>query len=97
MEQVIYANAISGSLSVTISADRTCNYTGKSITFSADIFGKLTHSIWTFDDGTAETNKVQVTHSWDSLGEFNVVLTAFNDTYPNGVSNSISIQIISIR
>ena len=91
----VYANAISGSLSVTIFVDRTNTYAGELLTFSSYINGKLTHSIWNFDDGTVETNKSLVAHSWNSLGEHCVTLTAYNDTYSNGVSDSITIQVIT--
>jgi len=90
-----YANAISGSLSVAVIADETNTYTGSPLTFFADIKGKVSQSIWTFDDGTAETNKIQVAHSWSVPGDYNVVLKAFNATYPAGVSDSISIKVFT--
>ena len=91
----VYANAISGSLFVAISADNIYTYNGTPLTFFADIKGRASQNIWTFNDGTAETNKVQVTHSWSAFGEYNVILTAFNDTYPAGISNSISIEVLT--
>jgi len=91
----VYANAISGSLSVAISANNIYTYVGTPLTFSANIEGKLFWNIWTFDDGTVETNKLKVIHTWNTFGEHNVVLTAFNDTYPAGLSNSISIKVVT--
>ncbi|OQX72237.1 MAG: hypothetical protein B6D61_14510, partial [Bacteroidetes bacterium 4484_249] len=90
----VYANAISGSLSVAIIADETNACINWSLTFRADIKGKLYQNIWTFDDGTIETNKIQIIHSWNSTGDYNVALTAFNDTYPSGVSASTTIHVI---
>ena len=91
----VYANAISGSLLVAISADKTYTYANKSLTFYENVEGKLHGNIWTFDDGTAETNKISVAHSWDTVGEYNVILTAFNETYPGGVSNILTIKVIT--
>jgi len=71
----VYANSISGSLSVAISSDKTYTYIDIPITFSADIDGKAFQYIWNFDDGIAETNKFQVNHSWSDLGEKTAPLT----------------------
>jgi len=91
----VYANAISGSLSVAINPDSHYTYVGVPVTFYAGIEGKLSQNIWTFDDGTAETNSFRTTHSWNATGDYNIVLTAFNDTYPAGVSNLVTIGVIT--
>ena len=91
----VYANALTGSLSVAISANKTYTFLDIPLTFSADIEGKVSENIWTFGDGTAETNKIEVAHSWSDLGEYDVVVTAFNETYPGGISDSISIQVFT--
>ena len=91
----IYANALTGSLSVTIIAAKTIAYPNVSLTFSAEIEGKQSLNIWTFGDGTAETNKFETTHSWSEVGEYDVIVTAFNETYPVGISDSISISIFT--
>jgi len=89
----VYANALTGSLSVALIANETYTYFDRPLTFSADIGGRQSLNIWTFDDGTAETNKIEITHSWSDIGEYNVVVTAFNETYPGGISDSISIKV----
>jgi hypothetical protein len=89
----VYANAISGHLSVAISADSHYTYVNTPSHFYADIAGRLYKNIWTFDDGTAETNTFQVAHSWGTTGAYSVVLTAFNETYPAGISDSITVHV----
>ena len=89
----VYANAISGHLSVAICADSIYTYVNTPLQFYADIEGKLSKNIWTFDDGTAETDTFQVARSWGTTGSFSVILTAFNETYPAGVSDSITVHV----
>ncbi len=89
-----YANAINGSLSVSIFAERLYSYIDNPLDFSADISGKLYQNIWDLGDGTAENDEIQVTHSWDAIGEYNVVLSAYNSTHPAGVSDSVTVKIV---
>ena len=89
----VYVNAISGSLSVVIIAKVTNAYQNLSLQFVADIDGRLYHNIWSFGDGTSETNRYITRHSWSSSGSYDVILTAFNDTYPDGVSGSVTVHI----
>jgi len=91
----VYANAISGSLSVAIAANGIFSYPGVQLKFRADISGKIYQSIWNFSDGTTETNKPNVSHSWSSPGDFDVILTAFNATYPAGISDTVTVHIIT--
>ncbi len=90
-----YAFALLGSLSVSIKATRIFTYVDIPLTFSADISGKLYKNSWDLDDGTTETDKFQVIHSWSETGKYNVGLTAYNNTYPAGVSGSIEVNIIT--
>jgi len=89
----VFANAVSGQLSVAISADNIFTYIDSPLAFSADIDGKIFGNIWTFDDGTSETNKLKITRSWNATGSYNVVLTAFNETYPAGISDSVTVKV----
>ena len=89
----VYANAILGQLSVAISADNIFAYIDSQLTFYADIDGKTFGNIWTFDDGSAETNKFIISRSWNATGSYNIVLTAFNETYPAGISDSITVKV----
>ena len=91
----IYANAVSGSISVAINFNNIYTYLNTPLSFSANIEGKVYQNVWCFDDGTTETNKLQINHSWNSTGKFNIVLVAFNETYPSGISNSIFIEVLS--
>ena len=89
-----YANSINGSLSVSIIAERLYTYIDNPLYFSADISGKLYQNTWDFGDATAENDKIQITHSWDAIGEYNVMLSAYNSTHPAGVSDSVTVKIV---
>jgi len=91
----VYASALTGSLSVALTANETNTFIGRPLTFSVDIDGRQSLNIWTFGDGISETNKIEITHSWSDVGEYDVVVTAFNETYPGGISDSISIRVFT--
>jgi len=91
----VYINAVTGSLYVSISADYTFAYVGVPMTFSSVIKGKVSMSVWTFGDGFAQFNIANPAHTWSKPGYYNVNLLAVNNTYPAGISDSITIEVIT--
>jgi len=89
-----YANAINGPISVSIIAEKLYTYIDNPLDFSADISGKLYQNTWNFGDATAENDEILITHSWDAIGDYNVMLSAYNSTHPAGVSDSVTVKII---
>jgi hypothetical protein len=61
--------------------------------FQADIFGPVYSTVWNFGDGTLVTNQPDIYHSWSSPGSYPVTLTAYNDTYPTGVTTTLTLNI----
>ena len=82
----IYPGNINGNITVSIGAASTNAAPGFPYSFEADISGSITASTWNFGDGTVVTNVAYAIHTWANVGDYPVTLTAYNDTYPNGLS-----------
>ncbi len=89
----INVGALTGPLVVTASASLTNVAVGYPVLFRADIIGRPTTSLWSFADGTFLTNRAIVERPFATAGTFNVVLTAFNESFPAGVSATITVQV----
>jgi len=64
------------------------------LTLFARVNGQASRFSWDFGDGMVLTNGGFITmHRWVAPGNYTVVLTAFNDDNPNGVSVSIPVQV----
>jgi parallel beta-helix repeat protein len=89
-----YAGAVTGPLSVTIAANYTNVAAGFAVTFAAQINGHAAVNFWDFADGTFAIDEAcGLAHSFVSLGDYRVVLWAFNDSYPAGVSASLVVHV----
>ena len=62
--------------------------------FRADIQGIPVSNLWTFGDGGVLANQFLVEHSWASTGLYALVLQAWNDSNPGGVSVTVMVHII---
>jgi len=67
--------------------------------FEADYFfdvqGAVTRTEIDLADGTVLTNQIFLSHAWSATGTYSVVLTAFNDDYPSGLSVTQPVQVVS--
>ena len=88
------AGAATGTLSVAINAGASGAVVGAEIAFEADIVGRSTSNRWDFGDGASAANAASVAHAWAAAGEYAVVLTAYNDTYPDGVAATATVAIV---
>jgi PKD repeat protein len=88
-----YAGPAVGALSVAIQADYTNVLVGVAVGFAELIDGQTTASFWDFGDGTAVSNQVSVSHSWTAPGNYPVVLTAYNDSNPGGISATAMVYV----
>lgn len=84
-----------GSIAVAIRASAINLAVGARVEFQADIEGRLTNSVWTFGDGSSASNRPIYEHRYASTGSYTVVLTAYNDTFPGGISTSIVVNVAS--
>jgi hypothetical protein len=90
-----YAGSVTGALSVAIQAPYTNIATGYAAAFVANITGRLTGSAWGFGDGSVVSNQPYTSHSWVTAGDYPLVLWAYSDTYPGGVSATTLVHVVT--
>jgi parallel beta-helix repeat protein len=90
-----YAGSATGALSVAIQAPYTNVVTGCSVSFVANITGRVSASAWDFADGTVVSNQPYASHGWAAPGDYAMVLRAYNDTYPGGVSATTLVHVVT--
>ena len=82
-----------GALAVAISPAAATVAAGVEQSFAAEIEGSWTSNAWSFGDGTVAANVLGASHAWAAAGNYDVVLTAFNETYPAGVSATSAVTV----
>jgi hypothetical protein len=82
-----------GSLTVEWEADYTNIAAGFSATFKNRVEGQVTATRWSFADGPIISNRLAIARSWDVPGTYPVVLTAFNDGQPGGISATAVVTV----
>jgi len=87
------AGAITGALSVAISAASTNVATGYAVDFATVIQGRPSASVWRFGDGTSVSNRPYPQHAWAVPGDYVVTLTAFNEDHPEGTAASLTMHV----
>src|ERR1019366_3365442 len=85
--------AVTGALSVAISAAYTNVAAGFGVEFASVIEGRTSASVWRFGDGTMLSNRPYAQHAWDAAGDYLVILTAYNEDHPEGVDASLTMHI----
>lgn len=89
----LYPGNVIGNISVAMSTSYTNTAPGYTNNFQANILGAVYGSKWDFGDGTVISNVPYVSHSWSTIGDFPVALTAYNDSYPNGQAATLVIHV----
>jgi hypothetical protein len=87
-----YSGTATGALSIAMQASYTNAAAGFMVSLAANIVGHAAASRWDFGDGTILSNRPWAAHTWDTSGDYAVVFTAFNDTFPAGVSASLTVH-----
>jgi hypothetical protein len=87
--------AVSGVLSVNIRADYTNVLAQWADGFTADVAGRVAASWWEFGDGTIVSNRPYASHAWGAVGSYLVVLRAYNESNPGGISATVLVQVVS--
>ena len=90
-----YSDALTGPLAAAILADHTSTVPGFALSFAAQTWGRTSGTRWDFGDGTAISNRGYAAHAWAALGDYPVVLTAFNEDNPAGVSTTTTVHVAS--
>ena len=66
---------------------------GYPVGLTAFIEGRTDLSVWDFGDGFVEVNEPYTSHTWTAPGDYLVALWAFNDSYPEGVSATVTVHV----
>lgn len=81
----------------SLQATYTQVITGFVVGFTGRIGGRPTASRWEFDDGTIISNQLpNVSHAWAAPGNYAVALRAYGDSYPDGVTATVTIQVSGV-
>ncbi|MGH7979467.1 MAG: PKD domain-containing protein, partial [Limisphaerales bacterium] len=88
-----YPGEETGVVTVAVSAPFTNWAPGWALNLQANISGPVYSNVWNFGDGTFVTNEADVSHTWSATGTYPVTLTAYNDSYPTGVTATLPITI----
>ena len=89
-----HAGAATGPLTVAIAANYTNVATGFPVDLTALIEGRTDLSVWDFGDGTVVSNRPYASHAWTAPGDYLMALWAFNDSYPGGVSATMTVHVV---
>jgi hypothetical protein len=82
-----------GNLTVNIAAPFTNWAVGYPLPLQTANSGPDYNTVWNFGDGTTITNTPYISHIWSTPGTYPVTLTAYNDTYPAGITATQMITI----
>jgi hypothetical protein len=90
-----HAGSATGSLSVRLTVNSTNVAVGFPVALTALIQGRTTLSVWDFGDRAEKLNQPFTTHAWVNPGCYEVSLWGFNRTYPDGVSATVVVHVVS--
>jgi predicted outer membrane repeat protein len=85
--------SVTGKLDVAIGTVYTNVAVGFKVDFTARIEGRTSASVWDFGDGLVISNRPYASHAWTKPGNYMILLTAYNETHPEGVSCSLTVQV----
>jgi PKD repeat protein len=88
-----WAGAITGAVTVAIGVTLTNVTAGVPVDLTGWISGRVAASFWDFGDGTVLSNRFFTTHTWAAAGDYTVVLRAYNESHPEGVSAATTIRV----
>jgi hypothetical protein len=72
-------------------------YTNISTDFPLDlraiVAGRVVDTRWEFGDGTVFSNRPYASHQWTLPGDYVIVLRAYNNSHPEGVTTTITVHV----
>ncbi len=89
-----HSGSVTGALSVAVVASYTNVAAGFEVEFQGLISGEASASRWEFDDGTIVSNQPYASRAWLEAGDYTVVLRAYNDSNPSGVTATAIVQVV---
>jgi hypothetical protein len=88
-----HAGAVMGPLTVSLTATLTNVSIGFPVSLTAFIEGRTDLSVWEFGDGFVQVNEPYTSHAWTAPGDYLVALWVFNESYPAGVSATLTVHV----
>lgn len=89
-----YSGGATGLMSVTFQLPYTKIPAGFALSFVAQISGHATASRWEFGDGTVISNEPYCSHFWTASGNYPVLLRAYNDDSPAGLTATTLVSVL---
>ena len=89
-----YAGAATGPLTVGIGGAFPYVAAGHAVSLTALVEGRATASGWDFGDGTTATNQPEVCHTWTVPRDYSLVLRAYNESQPVGISATVTVHVV---
>jgi len=83
-----------GALTVALEAAYTNVAIGFPLSFTTQIDGRTTASAWNFGDGMSLSNQPFANYAWTLPGTYSVRLTAYNESFPAGVSATVEVRVV---
>jgi hypothetical protein len=90
-----YSGSVTGALTVATAASWTNVPTGFTVNLDGTIAGRVGAYRWEFGDGTVESNRLHTSHQWLTPADYGVVLRAYNDDYPAGVTATLTVRVLT--
>ena len=85
--------ASTGALVVAIGVAYTNISPNFPLPLSARVQGRVTGIRWDMGDGTIVSNRAFLRYAWSNAGIYSLRLTAFNDSFPAGLSASVTVRV----
>lgn len=90
-----YSQSATGALSLVIVAAWTNVAPGFNVALDGQILGNASAIRWEFGDGTIESNRLFTSHQWALPGNYTVVLRAYNNDNPSGITAQVLVRVAS--
>ena len=90
-----HPESMTGPLTVAVAASWTNVAVGFAVDLTASISGRVARSVWDFGDGTGLSNRTFASHAWSTSGDHAVILRAYNESYPAGVSATGTVRVLT--
>jgi hypothetical protein len=85
---------ITGPVTVAIQVSYTNVARGFIVNFTGQISGHASSNTWDFGDGTGASNQPYTSHDWAAFGNYPVILRAYNESNPGGVSATQMVHVL---
>ena len=88
---------VAGEIDLSVSGITNCAE-GITAEYSFIAIGSVTQAVADFGDGTVATNPIAaISKTWNTAGLHDIVFTAWNDSYPGGISITQQVVVVSLE